>query len=148
MKSKRSIFLAGLCGLALVGAGCGDDDDNKALSYDDTGTRIGEICDTVKFDGLNGKPANDTPILEEVVPDFEKAIQDVRDLEVAEELEADRDAFTDNAEQQLALLKEAQTAAESGDAKAYRATLDEGQPLGNESDAIASRLGAVACIDD
>jgi hypothetical protein len=148
MTPKRSIFIASLCGLALVGAGCGDDEDNKALSYDDTGTRIGEICDTVKFDGLTGKPANDAPILEDALPDFEKAIQDVRALEVAEELETDRDAFADNAEQQVAIIKEAQQAAESGDAKAYRETIEEAQPLDKESDAIASRLGAIACTED
>lgn len=148
MTSKRSIFIAGLCGLALVGAGCGDDDDNGALSYDDTGTRIGEICDTVKFDGLTGKPASDAPVLEQVVPDFEQAIEDIRALDVAEELETDRNAFADNADQQLAIIKEAQTLAEEGDQKAYRAKLDGSQPLDKESDAIASRLGAVGCTDE
>jgi hypothetical protein len=148
MTSKRSIFLASLCGLALVGAGCGDDDDNKALSYDDTGTRIGELCDTVNTEGLTGEPANDAPILEDAIPDFEKAIDDIRALEVAEELESDRDAFADNAEQQLDLIKEAQTAAEAGDAKGYREAAKQTAPLDKESDAIASRLGAIACAEN
>lgn len=148
MTFKRSVFLAGLCGLAVVGAGCGGDDENKALSYDETGTRIGEICDTVKFDGLTGEPANDAPILEDAVPDFEKAIDDVRALEVAEELEADRDSFADNAEQQVQIIKEGQAAAEGGDTKEYREILESAQPLDKESDAIASRLGAVACTED
>lgn len=149
MTSKRSIFLAGLCGLALVGAACGsDDDDNGALSYDDTGTRIGEICDTVKFEGATGDPANDAPILEKTVPDFEKAIDDIRALEVDEELETDRDAFADNAEQQLANIKDAQTEAEAGNAKAYRQALGANEALDKESDAIASRLGAIACTDE
>ena len=147
MTSKRSIFLASLCGLALVGAGCGDDDDNKALSYDDTGTRIGEICDTVKFEGLNGKPANDAPILEDAVPDFEKAIQDVRDLDVDEELAETRDEFADVADQQLAVIAEAKGVAEGGNAKKYNAAFGQLESLGRTSDELASQLGATACID-
>ena len=42
---KLSILLAGLCGLALIGAGCGGD-DNDTLSYDDTGAEISAICST------------------------------------------------------------------------------------------------------
>jgi hypothetical protein len=144
---KRSIFLASLCGLALVGAGCGGD-DNKTLSYEDTGTKIGEACDSVQFDGLTGKPANDAPILDEVVPDFEQAVEDVRDLEVDDELEGTRDQFADNADQQIVIIKEAQTAAEAGDAKAYRKKIEETQPLDKESDELASKLGATACLED
>ena len=143
---KRSLVMGGVCALALVGAGCGDD-DNDTLSYDDTGTEIGEICDTVSFDGLNGKPENDAPILEEAVPKFEDAVQEVRDLEVNEELEETRDAFADNADQQVAVIKEAQAAAEAGDAKKYRTTIEEAEPLDKESDELASQLGATGCIE-
>lgn len=147
MTSKRSLFLAPLCGLALVGAGCGDD-DNDTLSYDDTGTEISAICEKVQFEGLNGKPANDAPILAEVVPQFEDAVQEVRDLDVHEELEETRDAFADNADQQVAVITEAQAAAEEGDAKAYRAKIEETQPLDTESDELASQLGATGCTED
>lgn len=144
---KRSIFLALLLALALGAAGCGGDDDNKALSYDDTGTEIGEACDSVDFEGLNGDPANDAPLLEDAVPDFEAAIEDVSDLDVDDELSSTRDEFVANAEAQLAIIKEAQTLAEGGDKKAYQAKVQESQPLDAESDEIASRLGADACID-
>jgi hypothetical protein len=147
MTLNRPTLLAALCGLALVGAGCGDDEENKTLSYEETGTEIGKICDSVELDGLNGKPANDAPILETAVPQFEKAIEDVRALDVNEELEADRDAFADNADEQLAVIKEAQTAAEAGNAKEYRETIQSAEPLDKESDEIASRLGATSCTD-
>jgi hypothetical protein len=144
---KRFVLAGGLCALALVAAGCGDD-DNDALSYEDTGTEIGAICDTVQFDGLNGKPENDAPILEEEVPKFEDAVQEVRDLEVNEELEEIRDQFTDNADQQVEIIKEAQAAAEAGDAKEYRSVIQSAEPLDKESDELASQLGATGCIED
>ena len=143
---KLSICTAGLCALALVGAGCGDD-DNDTLSYDDTGTEIGTICDSVDFTGLTGEPKNDAARLDEIIPDFESAIQDVEDLDVDEELASDRDAFVDNAKQQVAIIKEAQATAESGDKKAYHKKIGETESLGRESDEIASRLGATACIE-
>lgn len=147
MTSKRSIPLAALCGLALVVAGCGGGDDNGALSYDDTGTEISAICESVDTEGLTGRPANDAPILEQAIPDFEQGIEDLRALEVDEELEADRDAFADNADQQLEIIREAQVAAESGNAGEYRETATQIQPLDRESNEIASRLGASGCID-
>ena len=143
---KLSICIAGLCSLALVAAGCGD--DNDTLSYDDTGTEISAICDEVDFTGLTGDPKNDAPVLAEVVPTFEDAVQEVEDLEVDEELETDRDAFVANGNEQVAVIKEAQAIAESGDKKAYHRKLNEGEPLGKESDEIASRLGATGCIEN
>lgn len=143
---KRPILLAALCALAAVAAGCGGD-DNKTLSYDDTGKKIGELCETVSFDGATGDPANDGPILAEAIPKMEKAIEDIRDLDVDEELKADRDEFTDLSEQQVATFKEAQQAAEAGDKKAYRAAAQKAAPVGKQSDEVASRLGAEGCLD-
>ena len=148
MTLKRSHFLAAICGLALVAAGCGGD-DNDALSYDDTGTEISEICERVnsEAEGLTGQPQNDVPILKELVPNFEDAIQEVRDLEVNEELEGDRNAFADNGAEQVAIIKEAQAHAEAGDRKKYVETIEETSALDKESNEIASRLGATGCIE-
>ena len=146
MTSKRSLFLGAACGLALIGAGCGDD-DNDTLSYDDTGTEIGEICDSVNFDGLTGKPANDAEVIARIIPDFQDAVQQVRDLDVNEELAEIRDEFADNADQQVALLEDAQAAAEEGNAKEYRETFEGIEPLGKQSDELASQLGATGCIE-
>ena len=144
---KLAICVAGLCAVALVGAGCGDD-DNDTLSYEDTGTEISAICESVDFGGLTGKAEEDAPRLAEIIPEFEAAIQEVRDLDVNEELEADRDAFAENADQQVAVLEEAQAIAETGDTKEYRKKVDETQSLGRESDELASRLGASGCDED
>jgi hypothetical protein len=101
----------------------------------------------VDFTGLTGEPKNDAARLDAIIPDFESAIQDVEDLDVNEELASDRDAFVDNANQQVAIIKQAQTVAETGDKKAYHKKIGETEDLGRESDEIASRLGADACLD-
>lgn len=149
MTSKRYIFLVALCGLALVGAGCGDDDDNGALSYDDSTAEINEICGSVGDigQGLTGEPKNDAPILAEAAPKFEDAINEMRDLEVAEELTSARDDFVANGQEQLDMVKKAQAEAEAGDKKAYRQTLEGGQALDEESNTLASKLGAKECVD-
>jgi len=145
---KHFGLIAGLCGLALVGAGCGGDDDNGPLSYDDTGTEISAICAEVNDlgEGLNGDPENDAPILAEEAPKFEAAINEVRELEVNEELESIRDAFVANGEEQLALVEEAQRQAEAGDRKAYIKTLRSGQEVDQESNELANQLGAEECV--
>ena len=145
---KRSVCIAGLCGLALVGAGCGGD-DNDTLSYDDTGAEISAICTDLDDlgTGLTGEPKNDAPILEEAAPEFEAAIDEVRDLDVNEELESIRDDFVANGEEQLALVEEAQQLAEAGDRKAYLRKLEEGQAIDQEGNSLANQLGADECID-
>ena len=145
---KLSTCIAGLCALALVGAGCGDD-DNDALSYEDTGTELSAICADLDDlgEGLTGEPANDAPILEDAAPEFEASIDEVRDLDVHEELESIRDEFVANGEEQLALVEQAQEDAEAGDRKAYRKTLESGQEIDQESNDLANQLGAEECID-
>ena len=146
---KLSVCIAGLCGVALlVGAGCGGD-DNDTLSYDDTGEEISAICASVEDEsqGITGDPRNDAPIIEGFIPAFSDAIQEVRDLDVNEELESIRDEVAENAEQQLALIEEAQAIAETGDKKEYRQALQATTPLDSESNELANDLGAEGCID-
>jgi hypothetical protein len=145
---KLAICIAGVCGLALMGAGCGGDDDNDTLSYDDTGTEIGAVCQSVNFDGLNGKLENDADVLARIASDFAQAVQDVRDLDVNEELAEARDAFAGNADEQIAIIEEAQASAEAGDEKAYKTKLQTIEPLGKESDELANDLGADGCLED
>ncbi len=138
------------CALALLGAGCGgDDDDNQADAYNDAIAALDAICQSVDDlgEGLTGDPANDAPILEEVAPRFEEAIQDLSEVDVPEELETPRDEFVENAEQQLELVEQAQQQAEEGDRQAYRDTLREGQAVDEEGEEIARELGAEECIN-
>jgi hypothetical protein len=145
---KLAMCIAGLFALALVSAGCGDD-DNGTLSYEDTGAEISAICADVDDlgEGLTGEPKNDAPILEEAAPDFEAAINEVSELEVNEELESVRDEFVANGEGQLALVEQALADAKAGDKKAYLKTLNSGQDLDRESSELANQLGAEECID-
>ena len=144
---KLSICIAGVCALGLVGAGCGGD-DNDTLSYDDTGTEVSAICDSVNFEGINGEPDNDAEVLARIVPEFEGAVQDVRDLDVDEELAPIRDDFADNADDQIVIIKEAQAVAESGDKKAYHKKINEIETLDKDSNELANQLGADGCLDD
>ena len=145
---KRATVVGGMCALALVAAGCGDD-DNDTLSYDDTGTEIGAICEdiTSQAESLTGDPKKDVPTLETLVPNFEDAIQEVRDLEVDEELEETRDQFADNGDEQVAVIKEAQAEAEAGNKKEYIAAFESTDELDKESNELASKLGATGCLD-
>ena len=152
MTFKLSAFASVLCALALVAAGCGDDDDddNGALSYEDTGAEISKICeelDAAGEDKLTGEAENDAKELPALITTFEEKIQEVRDLEVNEELEADRDAFVEQGEKSLANVEEALEVAETGNSKKYQETLQQNEAVDAESDEIASRLGADGCID-
>lgn len=144
---KLFVCIAGLSLVALVGMGCGD--DNDTLSYDDTGSEISDICAGVEDlgEGLTGDPENDAPILAEDLPEFQDAIDEVRELEVDEELEAARDDFVAAGEEQVALIEQAQQEAEAGDRKAYLKTLESGDSLERRSDEVANQLGAQECID-
>lgn len=151
MTGKRSPVLAVLCALAVGIAACGGDDDNGDLSYEATGTELSRICDRLDpvTDELTGEPENDAPLLEDnVIPEFERAIEDVRELDVHEDLRSDRDAFVRNGEEQLEIVRDAQSAADTGDADAYHGELGRLVDLDRESDEIASRLGASGCIGD
>lgn len=145
---KLFLCMAGLGVVALVGAGCGGD-DNDTLSYDDTGSEIGAICADFNNlgEGLNGDPENDAPILEEDIPVFRDAIDQVSELDVDEQLASIRDDFVANSEEQLALIEKAQTEAAAGDKKAYAKTLQSGDSLATENDELANQLGADDCID-
>jgi hypothetical protein len=152
---KRSAMIASLCGLALVGAGCGDDDDdNQGLSYEDTGAEISKICDTVPDGeelGLTGDAKQDAPKLDEAVAAFEKAIADVEALEVDEELEDERDRFVEIGKGQLEYARELQSAAAQGDDAEYRRVAEDiattAASTNTESKEVGSRLGAEGCVE-
>jgi hypothetical protein len=138
--------------LALL-AGCGGDDDNGALSYDDTGEELAAICqeyDTAAAEGdLTGEAAQDATVLADVNEQTAAALDEVRALDVHEELAAARDEFVSLGEASLERGENLQQIAESGDQRAYLKKIREfarqSRPLGAETDAAASRLGAPEC---
>jgi hypothetical protein len=136
---------------ALGVAGCGGGSSNKALSYSDFGKKADEICKTenAKIKSvsakLTGKASTDAPVYDELIPKLQEASDKIKGLKPPDELKTNFDNFNSITGQQIALAKEAQTAAKGGDDAAYIAVLKKGQPLGKQSDSEASKLGAAEC---
>jgi hypothetical protein len=138
--------------IAVLGmAGCGGDDSNKTLSYSDVGKEADAICKDVntKTDAigkkLTGKVANDAPLYSQLIP----AVQDGRDrfadLKPPDELKANFDNFLSITDQQIANAKKAEAAAKAGDQAGYIAIIKATQPIQQQSNAEASKLGAAEC---
>ena len=136
---------------ALAVAGCGGDDSNKTLSYSDFGKKADEICKDVntKTDAigakLTGKVKNDAPLYDELIPAVEQGRDDFSELKPPDELKANFDNFLSITDQQIANAKKAQEAAKAGDQAGYIAIIKATQPLQQQSNAEASKLGAAEC---
>lgn len=143
--TSRGLLGTAICGIALA-TGCGGG-DSDTLTRAETGAKMSKICGQVeaKGRGLNGDPANDVPILKEFVPAFDRAVDEIRDLDVPDELSDTRDRFVELSDKQVALAKEAQRLAESGDRKAYVAKVEEMHPVENKLAPVAGKLGAFSC---
>jgi PHD/YefM family antitoxin component YafN of YafNO toxin-antitoxin module len=136
---------------ALAVAGCGGGDDNKTLSYSDFGKKADEVCTQVnaKTDPigskLTGKVDNDAQYYSQLIPAVEQGRKDFADLKPPSELKADYDKFLSITDQQIANAKKAEAAAKAGNQAEYIAILKATQPLQQESNAAASKLGAAVC---
>jgi hypothetical protein len=140
---------------AIVFAGCGGGgDSNKTLSYSEFGTKADEVCKTANADikqissKLNGDPANDAPILGQLIPKLKEADSNFKELKPPDELKADFDKFNSITEQQIAVTEKAKPLAESGDQAGYQAQIQQLQSLGSQSDENASKLGAKSCVSN
>ena len=133
-------------------SGCGGD-DNDALSYDETGEELSAICqkyDTASDEEkLTGRVEQDAPVIADINEQTEQGLEEIRELEVNEELEEARDEFVTVAEGSLERGQELQERAEAGDQRGYLRKIRELQransELGAEAAAAASKLGAPAC---
>jgi hypothetical protein len=138
---------------ALIFAGCGGGgDSNKQLSYSEFGQKADEVCKSANADikqissKLNGDPANDAPILGQLIPKLKDADSKFKELKPPDELKADFDEFNSITEQQITVTEKAKSLAESGDQAGYQAQIQQLQALGSKSDENASKVGAKACI--
>ena len=137
--------------LALL-AGCGGD-NNDGLSYEETGTELSDICrkyDTAaEEEKLSGNLRKDGPLLESINERTQKALDEIRDLDVNEELKEARDEFIAVGEASLERGQSLQRLAEAGDRRGYVAKIKQLQRanrgLNTEADAAAAKLGAPAC---
>jgi hypothetical protein len=152
MRLIRMSAAAGVAALAF--AGCGGGDSNKSLSYSEFTAEANEVCKGANDEiealsrDLTGKAKNDAPILDEIVPKQEAAINDFKELEPPEELKPSFDQFNSISDQQVAAAKEAQAAATGGDQAAYQEAIQKLEPLSKQSDEAASKLGAEECLGD
>jgi hypothetical protein len=144
-------LMAAAASAALAVAGCGGGDDNKTLSYSDFGKKADEICTQVnaKTDPigqkLNGKVDNDAQYYSQLIPAVEQGRSDFADLKPPDELKADFDKFLAATDQQIANAKKAEAAAKAGKQAEYIAIVKSTQPIQQESNAAASKLGAAVC---
>jgi hypothetical protein len=151
MKMIRLTAVAGLAAVAIAGCG-GGSSSNKTLSYSDFGTQASAICKSANNDvkplsqKLNGEPANDEPILGQLISKQQAAVDKFKGLKPPSELKPYVDKFTSISDQQIVIAKKAQTAAKSGDKASYQSALKELQPLSKQSDAAASKMGAKDCV--
>jgi hypothetical protein len=147
---KHGLMAAAACA-ALAVAGCGGGDDNKTLSYSDFGKKADEICTDVnaKTDPigakLNGKVDNDAQYYSQLIPAVEQGRKDFAELKPPDELKPDFDKFLAATDQQIANAKKAEAAAKAGNQAEYIATIKSTQPIQQESNAAASKLGAAVC---
>lgn len=152
MTRLRLFAVAAVAGA--VFAGCGGGDDNQGLSYSEFGDKADEICAKSNAEikplseQLTGKAKNDGPVIEEIVAKQEPAVDEFRELDPPEELQANFDRFVELSDEQVAAASAASEAANSGDQAAYEAALKELQPLDGQSDIEASKLGAAECVGD
>jgi hypothetical protein len=136
---------------ALGVAGCGGDDSNKALSYSDFGKEADAICADVNEkteaigSKITGKVETDAPVYAELLPVVQQGRDDFAELEPPDELKANFDNFLSITDQQIANAKKAEAAAKAGDQAGYIAIIKATQPIQQQSNAEASKLGAAEC---
>ncbi len=153
MNSKLSLAGATLSVLTFAATGCGGDDDNQALSYEETGDELAAICqqyDTAAAEEeLTGNADRDAPVLAEITAETERGLEEIRELEVNEELVDARDQFVSVVEESLARTEALKELAERGDQAAYMRRIREleraAPEIAEEADAAAAQLGAEAC---
>jgi ABC-type phosphate/phosphonate transport system substrate-binding protein len=156
MTKFRLVGVAALAALTIAGCGGGDDNSsNKTLSYAAVGTEMNKICNQYNpqikaiTGKLTGDPANDAKVYDELIPKLLEGTAKFKALDPPSELQADFDKFNSITDQQVSLIKQAQTAAKAGDKQAYQQVLKQLQKsnLDEQNDLEASKLGAGDCID-
>jgi hypothetical protein len=124
---------------------------NKALSYSDLGKQLDAYCTKVNADikplgdKITGDPANDAPILKQLVPKLQSATDGLSAFKPPAELEAAFTTFKADTQAQVDASKAALTAADSGDTATYQAAIQALQPIGQKTNEDASKVGSAAC---
>jgi len=157
----RWFALLGVVAVAAVAAaGCGGGDNNNSnssnnnnggqrLSKAEYGSRLGAICtDYNKFTNTLDDPGSMNeikPWIDKVVPRFEDAISNVRELSPPADLQRAHDDFLAVANEETDVLNDIGDAAEANDQKKLLELEQKGTKLDARSDRLAHRLGAEEC---
>ena len=150
---KALLLAAGIASLlAFVAAGCGGGGGGSALTKDEWVSRVNEICDAFnqKQDEI-GEPDSIEELSskgQEILDEFENAIDEVKGLTPPDEIADQVDSFIELAEQQTDLIQQLIDAAEDNDTERIQELGNELEPLDTQSDEVANELGVTTCAED
>jgi len=137
--------------LALGAAACGGGGGGDQLTAEEYGAELSSICE-----GFNaaqeeiGEPQSIDDVAEfggQILDAFDEAIASVEELEPPDELADTADEFIAKGKEQRDLLSQVVDAAEEGDQERVAELSEQGSQLDEESDALATELGAPACTE-
>jgi len=137
--------------LGLLAAGCGGGDAGK-LSKEEYVSKLNAIC--ADFNAKQkeiGVPQSIPEVAEkgpEIIDEFDKALDKVKDLEPPDEIADQANRFIELTDQQRDLVQELIDAAKDNDAARLREIGSKIEPIDAEADQIATELGAPACAEN
>ena len=150
MSSRRIRFAAiPAAAFALLVAGCGGGGGRKALTKQEYGSELSQICkdsnDKLNGLGLTGM-ASFKDKGDEAVKIAEDTVKAFDDLKAPGEIRDAAKTFTDSAGQIVQDLRNANEAAKKDDQASFNAAVTAAQSHGHENDNAATEIGAKECV--
>lgn len=151
---KTLVLAGGLAALlAAVAAGCGGGGGGgNALTKEEFASQLNAICeDFNRKQEEIGTPQSLSELGDkgdQILDEFDKAIDKARDLEPPDEIADQANRFIEIGEQQHDLIEDVVQAAKDNDLQKAQEIGAKIEPLDAESDRIANELGAPACTAD
>jgi hypothetical protein len=153
---KRTTLLGALAaalGAAVAGCGGGGGGDSsnggERLSKAAYGARLSAICkDYNDYTSSLDDPSSMKeikPWINKVLPRFQVAISDAKELSPPQDLQDEHDEFLSIADDETSVLHEMADAAEANDQQKLLDLEQQGTKLDNRSDKLAHQLGAREC---
>jgi hypothetical protein len=152
---RKTLVLAGAFAalLAVLAAGCGGGGGGGGLSKDEYVSRLNAICEdfNAKQEEI-GEPQNLSELGtkgEQLLAEFDNAIDDVKGLgDPPDEIADQANRFIAVGEEERDLIRDLIDAANDNDQARVQELGSQIEPLDNESDRLATELGANACAGD
>ena len=145
---SRTVLTRVAVALGLAASGCGGSDEGR-LSDEEFRDRANQICADLgrDFDAIEEPESlvDFSAAITESRRILKGALDQLRDLEPPEELQADYDRFLGTGDETLDHFDAIKRAADEGDVAAVERIFAESEETDEESDAIARDLGLDAC---